>query len=80
LPPSIEFFSESLGTFFAGAFWRDFESSGLSSPTIIFFSLLSIRLDLAELTLWDYSIQACVYVQEKDSDPPSFVEQLFGLH
>ena len=46
----------------------------------LYFSLLPIRLDLAELTLWDYSIQACVYVKEKDSDPPSFVEQLFGLH
>ena len=46
----------------------------------LYFFLLSIRLDLAELTLWDYSIQACVYVQEKDSNPPSFVEQLFGLY
>jgi len=46
----------------------------------LYFSLSLIRLDLAELILWDYSIQACVYVQEKNSDPSSFVEQLFGLH
>ena len=72
-PPSVDFFNESSGTFFAGASWWDFESSDLSSPTIIF-SLLPIWLDLAELTLWDYSIPAYVYVQRKDSDPPSFVE------
>ena len=57
-------------------FWK---LRSLFTNNYIFF-LLSIRLDLAELTLWDYSIQACVYVQEKDSNPPSFVEQLFGLY
>ena len=37
LPPSVEFFNETSRNFFAGTSWRDFESSDISSPIIIFF-------------------------------------------